>query len=547
MADNSIMFKIGSIFNGEGFKKAQNAVKQTNGEIKKGIGVANQLGGAFGSLSTSASKSMGAIQGLLSAVTTLNPALIIGTATIAAVNYAVDKLKSRVDELNERAKKAGEAIKAAFDKNLTSSVKEINDEIAAIGAGFDNVAKRALAMTAAFEGMRSATAEGGLIDLEVEKVNKMLLAQSDAMRAEIEAEYALKIATEKEANTRMDGEAKLKAAAEAVRVADERVVIAAQKLEKISAERANLEEIATVAKNSADQNYVKIEAEVAKLAAEEQKLKEQLMDAETAAAVALDNETTVSLKVANANKSAEIAVTQAVIAQNKLRDAVEARKLKEEEAREAAARKAADDLEAARIAQEQKVAAEEKSKLEKEASTLHSQLNESTAKLKKAEDELAAAIKNYRANWASNKLYEKAFNGGIGLNERPGLAEMMSQATIEDAVKSGKVRTVRGLERLTYETNRANRNRISEEAGQLNREQARYDRLTNADGSRRNGLSKSDTDFLNKYEQLKAQAEAAQREIDQAQYNVESAAAQRQQDSDNIQAIRDKLDELGLK
>lgn len=531
MADNSIMFKIGSVFQGEGFKKAQQAVGSMNGKVKQATGTAGQLAHALGGLDSSASKAVGAVSGLVQSFLTMG----VAGAAIQGVMLGVNFLISKMNEENKKTKESIDKVTKVLDdmgKQSPKYLEELNDELKSIEGNFDAITAKANAFGAALEGVRAANANGGLVDLEIEKLNAILGAHSEAEVKTIETTYALKAAIEKSANIEAEWSVKRANAAEAVEEAESKIANIDEQLAAVEAKRATAEEKMQRYREQGDQRWVEVQKELVGIIKKSGELERKRITAEMDLETAKKLEEKTAIEAANASKSAKTAILQAEIAEKNLAEANAKRKREEEAAAEAAREKARADRDAAQLQHEREVAM-------KEAKTIQERVNESSKNLAKAQDELWKAIDEYKKNWADNKLYEAASQGVIGLGDRPGLAKTMSEEAINKAINDGKIRTVRELDRFTRETERANRDRISEEVGQLNRERQRFERLTNPDGTRRKGLSKADQKFLDDYETIQERARRDAEKIKQKEADVVAAQEASRQASQDLKTLAD--------
>lgn len=543
MADNSIMFKIGSVFQGEGFKKAQQAVGAMNGKVKQATGAAGQLAHALGGLDSSASKAVGAVSGLVQSFLTMG----VAGAAIQGVMLGVNFLISKMNEENKKTKESIDKVTKALDdmgKQSPKYLEELNDELKSIEGNFDAITAKANAFGAALEGVRAANANGGLVDLEIEKLNAILEAHSEAEVKTIETTYALKAAIEKSANIEAEWSVKRANAAEAVEEAESKIANIDEQLAAVEAKRVTAEAKMQRYREQGDLRWVEVQKELAGIIKKSGELERKRITVEMDLETARKLEEKTAIEAANASKSAKTAILQAEIAEKNLAEANAKRKREEEAAAEAAREKARADRDAAQLQNELQ---HEREAVAKEAKAIQERVNESSKNLAKAQEELWKAIDDYKKNWADNKLYEAASQGVIGLGDRPGLAKTMSEETINKAINDGKIRTVRELDRFTRETERANRDRISEEVGQLNRERQRFERLTNPDGTRRKGLSKADQKFLDDYETIQERARRDAEKIKQKEADVVAAQQREKQAAEDISAIRKKMDALGLK
>ena len=171
MADHSITFKIGSVFSGDGFDKAVSTTRQATGSIRQAATAAGQMASAFGGMDTSAARAMNAVGGL--------------AAAIAGVSFYLDDLKEKTDAAVKRMEKLKAAAAETFSSQLAKFMSETAAEVKKVSDDFERITKQANAFTAALEGVRSASAAGGVLSLHTEELQALIDANSDAERQEI--------------------------------------------------------------------------------------------------------------------------------------------------------------------------------------------------------------------------------------------------------------------------------------------------------------------------------------------------------------------------
>lgn len=124
MADNKIKFSLFSTFDGEGMKKASNALQGVGKEAKKAQGIVGNLAGQLGGLDTPAGKAAGAIQTLVSGFAGLG---LLG-GVIAGVKIAFDSYcewqKKKIEELVNAALSKIEA----FQKKTASLFGQLDSQ-----------------------------------------------------------------------------------------------------------------------------------------------------------------------------------------------------------------------------------------------------------------------------------------------------------------------------------------------------------------------------------------------------------------------------------
>jgi phage host-nuclease inhibitor protein Gam len=126
-----------------------------------------------------------------------------------ALNEKVEKVKKEYEELRKAEEKA-------FSDSFKTRVAGIQKEIGDLTGDFERLIKQTNDFTAALNGLRGAQNQGGILALEVEKMNALLAAHGEAERQAIEQTYALKIAMEKAAIAQEEGALKIEAANAAI-------------------------------------------------------------------------------------------------------------------------------------------------------------------------------------------------------------------------------------------------------------------------------------------------------------------------------------------
>lgn len=124
MANQKIQIDIGSSFNGAGMNKAMSSVDNLSKSAKKTAGAVGQLAGAFDGLGGSASKSISAVAGGLSAIATggVFGAIIFAVTTIVGLfqkmgeDNGMEKLNKTLDGLKENTEKISSSTSTATSK-----------------------------------------------------------------------------------------------------------------------------------------------------------------------------------------------------------------------------------------------------------------------------------------------------------------------------------------------------------------------------------------------------------------------------------------------
>jgi DNA repair exonuclease SbcCD ATPase subunit len=531
MADHSIFFKIGSVFKGEGFQKAAKTTKDLNASVKQSAEVAGQLGGVLGGLDTSSARAAGAMTGMISAVMSLNAVAIVSQAATVGMTLLFDKMKESVEGLTERMNAMKAKVQEAFASGLAERVNAVKGEVASLAGDFERVTKQANDFAAALNGLRGAQNQGGILALEVEKMNALLAAHGEAERQAIEQTYALKIATEKAAIAKEQGTLKIQAAEDALAANLERQRIASEQIALLEAERKNLEETMMVAKASNDENWVKIQSKVNELKAQEEALLTNRIALETEAQTLETKVQTAKQEALNMETQATLAVDAVRLKNNELAEKLEQRKNDEATAAVAAIDKAGADN---RLSTQVKSAAD-----------IQAEVNAAAQALKNAQEAYAAKLREW--NDPNNlAIYAARQSVGSGTDLKRGVLDARTQKTIQqihanqkvsDAIASGAVTSVKEASRLEREAMREARDAISANQAQAIKEEQRYQRIQKMGDKAK---SEQDKKFEKQYEQIKGKQDGSLAELGRAKDASDRAA-------DALEEIKSKLEDLGLK
>lgn len=545
MASQKLQFDIGSAFSGEGFKQAQVSVGNLNKGVRAATTTASQMSAALGGLDSSAAKAMGALTGMMQSLMTLNATAIVTQGAMLAITAYINKCNEEVEELTRRTADLKASVDRTFNRALAASVAEVHGEIKNISGDFDRVTSQAAAFQAALMGLKGSVATGGIINLEIEKVNEMLAAHSEAEKAQIEATYNLKIATEKAAAQREQWSGKIEAAETAVAKNAERVALYDQELAAVQAKRAELEEARLQAAVADKAKAAQIQAEIDKLAQAEANIRTQQNALREKSKTLEVQEQQARQDAANAEKQASIAVTQAAAKIEELKKSAESLAHEQEEA----ARK--QDAEN-RLKEEKAAQLKAEKAMHDEAQAAQKAVNDAARDVAEAEQAYAAALAAYNANFAQNKMTEGVLEGGKNRSGRSAVpvridstikAEVVAKG-LEDALKEGLITSVKDMDKFQRQRAREVDRDEKQRFQQLEREKARYDQLQEKN---RKSWSKADADFAAKFEKLKEAAEAKKREVQDAKARLEEAKKLEADNHKNLQEINKKLEKLGLK
>ena len=537
-----ISFEIGSTFSGEGFRQAQASVGNMNNNIKSAANTASQLASAFGGLDASAAKSMRAITGMINSLMTLNATAIITQAAMIAISAYVDKCNKEMEALQERSEALRASVDKAFNRAVADQIKGVHDEIKSISGEFDRITAQAAAFAAALSGLKGSVATGGIVNLEIEKVNEMLRAHTDAEKATIEATYNLKIATAKAAVSREQWNDKIEAAHTAVVANAERVANCDKEIAIIQQKRAELEEARLQLLGNNSDKAEKLAAAIAQLAAEEEAIRTKQNDLRAKGNVLLVQEQKTLVDSENAEKEMSLAITKATA---KIIDVEHASDtMAEKEAQAALAAEAE-----AKARKERKDQMDEERRLSKEAAEAQKQMNDAAKEVADAERELAEAIARYERNFADNEMK----NDIMGQDKRGLAVPVKVQGEIkanivahdlEKAINEGLIRSVKDMDRFNRDRAKALDKEEREKWNQLKREKQKYDQLLERS---RKTWSQQDKDFVKKFEKLRDTAEAHKKAIEEAKQRLQLAQQREKDNHQNLADIKKKLENLGLK
>lgn len=531
-----INFEIGSTFSGEGFKAAQATVKGVTSDIRSGVAAASQLSSAFDGLDASTAKSMRAMTSLMQSLVTLNATAILTQAAMLAISAYVNKCNEEMERLQERSEALRASVDRAFSKAVAGQIAEVNAEIKAIAGDFDRVTRQASEFAAAMGALKGSFANGGIVDLEIEKLNALMAAHSKAEEDVIAATYDLKIATAKAAAAREQANGKVEAAHAALVANEEKIALCDKELAVVTEKIAHLREARSQFESSSNAQAQKLDAAIAQLVAKEEAIREQQ-------ATLMGQTNTLRVKEQTAIVEAETAEKQMALtvakAQIKVIDVEHASdQLAEKEAKLA-------------LETERKAAAlKEEEEVRKEAAEAQKAVNDAAKDVAAAERAYAQALAEYEKNFGDNKIGEDIFDRerGKGLAVPVKIsgtvkAEVVSH-DLEKAINEGLIRSVKDMDRFNRDRARQLDKEEREKWHQLKQEKQKYDRLMERN---RKTWSQQDKEFVKKFEKLRDTAVAHKKAIEDAKKELEEAKKREKDNHDNLRDIKKKMEKLGLK
>lgn len=537
MADHSIRFTIGSVFKGEGFTKAQNTVKTMNGEMNKGMGAMNKMSGVLGQMDASAGKATVAMTGMLQAVMSMNATVIISQAAMLALNFAIDGMVKSADEAKKKADALHASIEKAFASTMAERMTSVKKEVADISAEFERITKQANDFTAALNGVQAAQANGGILSLQVEKLNAMLEAHTEAERASIDAAYNLKIAIQKSADSEAAWQLKIEAAEQARTDNVNRLATIDQQIANLSEQRRSLEETMLTAKASGDSHWIEIQKQVNALKDQEAVLEQKRIDTMAASDVLDIKLQQVKQEAENAQTAATAEIRNAELAEVRLTEAKHNREVLEAAAADAAKMDAAEK--------------EADAKEIRTAVDIQKDLNAASKELAAAERAYRAKLNEYlSSDYIREAVQKQAQNSKSGMGKagllpvdvQKSIQTTVSDAKVDDAIRNGAVTTVKDADRLQRQAMREARDTISNNQGQAMREAQKYKRLQELNPK---ALSSSDKDFMAKYDKILKAQEERKKALDDAKTDFEKADERQKDLLKEMKEINKSIKKLG--
>jgi len=535
MATNNIQFKIGTAYVGEGFIRAQKDIKTVNQSVKKGAEVVTQLQGALGQMDAGAAKALGAMTGLAQAILTLNVTTIATQVSIIAINRYFGEMKEKAEAAQKKAEELHASMQKAFDNALSTRITSITGEIKSSCEEFERITKHANQFAAALEGVRNAEANGGVIQLQVEKLNKLLEAHSEEERTNIEAAYNLKIAIQKSANSAASWQAKIDEANQSVVDNEKRMANVTEQITKIGDERRQLEETMISAKASGDKQWIEIQKHVTSLWKQEEALEQKKLDIEAQTDVLRLEEQKIKAEANNAHGQATLEIRNAELAEKKLTEAMITRQVKEAAAKDAAELKTASD----------------KLEAKETVNVVEAQrnVNQASKDLAQAEATYASKLREYSSsdlfiNTIRDYAKKRTPGGLLPVDIQKGIQIHTADMKVDDAIRNGAITTVKEADRLQRQAMREARNQITKQQTQQLNEAKKYKRLQAMNPKT---ICSADKEFMRKYEKIQKAAEERKKQLDDAKKAVEQQKEDLKKTRENLDAIKRQLEKLGIK
>ena len=548
-------------------------MKQALTGIDKGAKTAGKLFSGIGSMIGSASSQVGkltaGVGNMVSAFATLGP---IG-ATMAGFQFVIQKVeekmmaaaKAALEFARNMERSAHSTMLATFNEQL----EEVNTELAKAtseadraAAHFDKLANAYLKTASAAAAAAKATGDLAVSQLAADKEAAIGNAGSKSAAALVGADYDIKIARQKLANAMSEAADKAESASMEEYNANLRVKAASDRIEAARKALSVAEEKAATASEAYASNTSANDdtrTSLAKYVADTEKARlaaaKALQDAELGHTVALQEYTVAvsnSAKVEAENKRQILDANTAIAAAERAKRELE---LAQAEAKEAEQKRQRIEAEKASL--------ERQREIEKQIKDGHDKLDKAIAERAQAEQDLAAALERYKANFNDNTLTEAidnafaAHGGGLGSSKTRG--DMLvaagsawnrraTQHAVDQAIESRGVRTVKDAQQLARETSRELAKSTRQEAFQRTKEQQQYDRIARMSPKAR---SKQDQAFMDQFDKIKARAKRDKDAADAAAKKLKDAqdkeARAREELRSTVKSIYGLLRGLGLK
>lgn len=305
MADAKIRFSIGALFSGEGFQKANDAIKTTANHTKEAAGRVGQFAGQLAVGDTAAAKMAGQLGNVVSAFAMMGPAggvVALASAAMAVYKEKVDAACQKLKEMRAYADKMFEQTLAEKLSGVQKMLEGVSRQAGFAAQAFEQMAAASAKLADAKSATSSAAGGTALAQMAWDKLSEMLAAEDEASRKLVEAKWDLAIAEKKAAVDNAAANDAIAAASRDLETAVKRraatsdtVAAAEQALAKA---RLDLAEAEGLKYNGREAEYKKFEAQLK--AAEDAHAKAVL-----AASVAATNVQVSEEKLAQATEKAE--------------------------------------------------------------------------------------------------------------------------------------------------------------------------------------------------------------------------------------------------
>lgn len=537
MAEQGIVFRIGSKFSGEGFRKAQQQTLALNRTVKSSVGQMGALASAFGGLDQSCAQSMGAIADMMGNLVTLNLTGIAAQGVMFALSKYIDDLNRRLEEAKSRTEALKAATSAAFSNELSRQFSDAASEASNLVSEFDRITKSANSFNAAISGIKSAEGQGSILDLQMRKLQATVDAAAWGGEKTVAAEYDLAIAKEKARQLQERANDSLEKAEKDRSDSAARLSELEKARDSLIEKRCELEGSLAVAEGD---ERTKINATLKRLQAEEEKYTAQIKSA-------LDAEAELEAKVEKAKVERVNAEKQGAL------------DVKTADARLAELKRQEADAQKKRLEEAEKANEVE---LERQLSDATKGLTDSRNEVKEAEAAYRTALDEYRKNLHKNVANDEAnaasandirTSGGGSLpsgwaygHQSQASQRRAADMAVAKGLEDGSIRNSRQYADAQKAAARAQRDwESSREALQERRDARDLERLEKMSDKR---LSPSDRKRRDALRETKNAKDRAGKELADAEKRKNDAAEAEEQAQKDIGEIKSILKEkLGLK
>ena len=190
MADTNIRFKIGSSFEGEGFKAATKAIQENKKEISGSVRGLGELTKAFESLSPTAAESLGIVK-------QFGAAFVTGGIVGGTIQLAIQGISKAVEfgvDMYNKAKEAVAKYAAEFRDNLLAAIGDGAVRLEALANNMERVTQQAKDMAAAMNIATDTKVQNEIYRVNVEKLQQITDDMTTASRGVVEAQANQQIA-----------------------------------------------------------------------------------------------------------------------------------------------------------------------------------------------------------------------------------------------------------------------------------------------------------------------------------------------------------------
>lgn len=291
MADNHIQFRIGSTFEGEGFKKAQAALAENRKEIASSVRGLGELTNALGGISPATETAVSSVRSLGAAF--LSGGIVGGTIQLAiqGISFAVEKGVELFKSFEERTRRLAETMRDDFLAAIGSSEARFKS----LSAEMAKANQQARDLAAVLNGQVAQDVQMKVYQLHMDKLQAVTDNMTEGGKAVVEAQFAMREAT-------LKAQAAVETSYNNLELANAEVVNAGKVLAE--AERRVAE--SDIVLNDARQNEAGNAEYLARVQAENAEAHKALEDATYAVEKARRNAATASDRVTLAEKALEV-------------------------------------------------------------------------------------------------------------------------------------------------------------------------------------------------------------------------------------------------